>query len=155
MTEFEVRDSDHVFKYGEESKREGYNRKTFRVKPPDMIDRKVIAWDMEGISLSGQEKPQHPVLFGCSEYVDTPLEGVRLTMREMLEYIIEVGENNPHSIHVGYAFRYDANDGGKMDTCVSRSMRSGRGSSSGCRAKCSPYRGGKQAVGATRGRRCP
>lgn len=109
MTEFEVRDSDHVFKYGEESKREGYNRKTFRVKPPDVIDRKVIAWDMEGISLSGQDRPQHPVLFGCSEYVDTPLEGVRLTMREMLEYIIEVGEANPHAIHVGYAFRYDAN----------------------------------------------
>lgn len=108
MDDFVVVESDHVFKYGEESKREGYNRKTFRVKPPDVIDRKVIAWDMEGISLSGQDKPQHPVLFGCSEYVDTPLQSVRLNMREMLEYIIDVGEKNPHSIHVGYAFRYDA-----------------------------------------------
>lgn len=108
MDDFVVRESDHVFTYGEESKKEGYNRKTFRVKPPDMIDRKVIAWDMEGISMSGGDKPQHPVLFGCSEYVDAPLTGIRLSMREMLEYIIEVGEKNPHSIHVGYAFRYDA-----------------------------------------------
>lgn len=108
MDDFVVSESDHVFRYGEESKREGYNRKTFRVKPPEMIDRKVIAWDMEGISMSGGDKPQHPVLFGCSEDVDAPLTGVRLSMREMLEYIIKVGEENPHSIHVGYAFRYDA-----------------------------------------------
>lgn len=106
---FAVTESAGVeFYHTGESTKEDYDPKTFRVKPPEAIDRKVIAWDMEGISLSGQDAPQHPVLFGSSECVDSPLLSRKLTMREMMERIIEVGEKNPHAIHVGFAFRYDA-----------------------------------------------
>lgn len=80
-----------------------------RKRAPAIEDRRVIAWDMEGMNLSGDDKPQHPVLFGCSEEVDKPLMGKRLTTMMMLEYIIAVGKRNPHAIHVGYGFRYDAN----------------------------------------------
>lgn len=110
-----VQSSTAKFYHTGESKREGYDHKSFRVKAPPVLDRKVIAWDMEGISLSGQEAPQHPVLFGCSADTGNPLmiglgsPSNRLSMRDMLEYIISTGEKNPHAIHVGYAFRYDAN----------------------------------------------
>jgi hypothetical protein len=92
-----------------ESSKPDYDPKTFRVKPPDMLNRKVIAWDMEGISLSGLESPQHPVLFGCSADVAAPLTGEYLTTRAMLEYIIAMGTKHPHALHVGYSFKYDAN----------------------------------------------
>lgn len=101
--------SQREFRYGKEAAREDYDRKTFRRKTPAAIDRKVIAWDMEGISLSGQNRPQHPVLFGCSAETDAVLVGQRLTTREMLEYIVDVGRRFPHALHVGFAFRYDAN----------------------------------------------
>lgn len=84
-----------------------YQSKSAR-KPP-LGERPVIAWDMEGLSLSGEDKPQHPVLFGCSADVENPLEAFKLTARSMLHYIIEVGAANPHAIHVGFGFRYDAN----------------------------------------------
>lgn len=80
-----------------------------RAKTPPISDRPVIAWDMEGMNLSGEGKPQHPVLFGCSAETDSPLIGRRLTTQMMLDYIIAVGKRNPHAIHVGYGFRYDAN----------------------------------------------
>jgi hypothetical protein len=105
----ELRESGRRFTYGEQSSHPDYDPKTFRRKPPKDIDKKVIAWDMEGISLDGQHRPQHPVLFGCSSQVDDVLVGHRLTSRQMLEYIIAVGEKNPHAIHVGYGFKYDAN----------------------------------------------
>lgn len=104
-----VEQSNVKFYHTGESKREDYDVKTFRRKAPKAIDKKVIAWDMEGISLSGQEKPQHAVLFGCSAEPDKPLLGERLTTREMLNYIIEIGLKYPHALHVGYAFKYDAN----------------------------------------------
>lgn len=80
-----------------------------RPKPPDMIDRTVIAWDMEGMNLSGDDKPQHPVIFGCSIEPENVLIGKRLSSMEMLNYIIDVGQRYPNAIHVGYGFRYDAN----------------------------------------------
>jgi hypothetical protein len=101
--------SARVFGYGDEAKHPDYDRKTFRRKPPKDIDKRVIAWDMEGISLSGEGKPQHPVLFGCSAETENALVGTRLSTMEMLEYIVGVGEKYPHSIHVGYGFKYDAN----------------------------------------------
>jgi hypothetical protein len=78
-------------------------------KRPPIEERRVIAWDMEGMNLSGEGKPQHPVLFGCSAELDKPLMGKRLSSQMMLDYIISVGMRNPHAIHVGYGFRYDAN----------------------------------------------
>lgn len=92
-----------------ESQRPDYDPKTFRRRTPSTSERVVIAWDMEGISLSGSEKPQHPVLFGNSAEPMRPLSGERLTSRQMLEYIIEIAEKYPHAIHVGYGFKYDAN----------------------------------------------
>jgi hypothetical protein len=74
-----------------------------------MEDRKVIAWDMEGMNLSGDDRPQHPVVFGCSAEVDNVMVGRRLTTEMMLDYIVAVGKRNPYAIHVGYGFRYDAN----------------------------------------------
>jgi len=97
------------FYHSGEVEKPGYSRKSFRVKPPAHEERDVIAWDMEGISLSGQEKPQHAVLFGNSAESHNPLLGHKLTTRAMLEYIVDVGERNPHATHVGYAFKYDAN----------------------------------------------
>lgn len=101
--------SSYEPRYGIEATKPGYSRKAGRVKAPPHEERDVIAWDMEGISLSGQEKPQHAVLFGCSAETANALWGTKLTTRDMLEYIISVGERNPHAIHVGYAFKYDAN----------------------------------------------
>lgn len=97
------------FYHNGEAQRDDYDKKTFRRKPPKHIDRTVIAWDMEGISHDGSEKPQSPVLFGCSVEVDRALTGQRLQCRAMLEYIVDVGERYPHAIHVGYGFKYDAN----------------------------------------------
>lgn len=110
-----------------ESLKPGYDPKARRVKPPKHIDRRVIAWDMEGISLSGGDKPQHPVIFGCSAEVETPLQGKRLRMREMLEYIVDVGKRFPHSLHVGFAFKYDANMiiHGLSETQIVKLWRSG------------------------------
>lgn len=104
-----LQSSDAKFYHTGESRNERYNPKTFRVAAPDLIDKEVIAWDMEGISLSGLEKPQHPVLFGCSAKVSSPLSSRKLSTQEMLEYIISVGQEFPHALHVGYAFKYDAN----------------------------------------------
>lgn len=80
-----------------------------RAKAPDMLDREVIAWDMEGMNLSGDNKPQHPVIFGSSVGVSSPLVSRRLSSMEMLNHIIDTGQEHPHAIHVGYGFRYDSN----------------------------------------------
>jgi hypothetical protein len=79
------------------------------IKAPPIEERTVIAWDMEGMSLSGELKPQHPVVFGCSSEPEKVLVSQKLGTMEMLEYIIDVASRNPFAIHVGYGFRYDAN----------------------------------------------
>lgn len=112
---FTVEDVDQpvMFYHKGDSLYEDYDRKSFRRKAPAGIDKKVIAWDMEGMSLSGQDIAQHPVVWGCSLHVDQPLvicsPDQRLSSRDMLEYIIRVGEANPHALHIGFGFRYDAN----------------------------------------------
>lgn len=87
-------------------------------KRPPIEERPVIAWDMEGMNLSGEGKPQHPVIFGSSRHAPVgkngpdqgrPLVGKKLSSMDMLNCIIQSGEDNPHAIHVGYGFRYDAN----------------------------------------------
>lgn len=80
-----------------------------RKRAPHVSDRKVIAWDMEGMNLSGEGRPQHPVMFGCSAEVDNVLIAKRLSTEMMLDYVVAVGKRNPYAIHVGYGFRYDAN----------------------------------------------
>jgi len=73
----------------------------------------VIVWDGEGMKLSGQDKPQHYVLFGCSVRPDDPLvidkPTERLTFEQIADYCIEVAEAYPNAIHLGYFFRYDQN----------------------------------------------
>jgi hypothetical protein len=86
-----------------------YHKGTGHKKAPDVIDRRVIAWDMEGMNLSGVGKPQHAVIFGNSAEPEKALMESNLTSMEMLMYIADVGERYPHSIHVGFGFRYDAN----------------------------------------------
>jgi hypothetical protein len=66
-------------------------------------------WDMEGISLSGTESPQHPVLFGCSRDLSGALISKKLSSWEMLNYIIDMGEKYPDALHIGFGFRYDSN----------------------------------------------
>lgn len=70
--------------------------------------RMIIAWDGEGMKLSGNDRPQHYVLFGCSVEVHTPLLSRNLGTMDLLEYIVAVGERYPNAVHVGYGFRYDA-----------------------------------------------
>lgn len=82
---------------------------TRKQRDPNHADRRMIAWDGEGMKLSGDDKPQHYVMFGCSADRDGVLIGKNLTTQQILEYIIEIGERYPNAIHVGYGFRYDAN----------------------------------------------
>lgn len=72
-------------------------------------ERRIIAWDGEGMKLSGDDKPQHYVMFGCSAEPHWVLINRDLKTMEILEYIIAVGERYPNAVHVGYGFRYDAN----------------------------------------------
>jgi hypothetical protein len=76
-------------------------------------EKTVIVWDGEGMKLSGQDKPQHYVLFGCSARPDHPLvidkPTERLTFEQLADYCIEVAEAYPNAIHLGYFFRYDQN----------------------------------------------
>lgn len=71
--------------------------------------RRIIAWDGEGMKLSGDDKPQHYVMFGCSAEPEWVMVGRNLGTMEILEYIIAVGERYPNAVHIGYGFRYDAN----------------------------------------------
>lgn len=79
---------------------------TYAPKPP-LQEREIIAWDMEGMSLSGDDKPQHPILFGNSIEPDKALVSQRLRSLDMLQYVIDVGQRYPNALHVGYAFKYD------------------------------------------------
>lgn len=78
-----------------------------RDKP--VIERRMIAWDGEGMKLSGDDRPQHYVMFGCSADRDGVLISRNLPVMDILEYIIKIGLEFPNAIHVGYGFRYDAN----------------------------------------------
>lgn len=70
--------------------------------------RRIIAWDGEGMKLSGNDRPQHYVMFGCSAEPEWVMVGPDLKTMEILEYIIAVGERYPNAVHIGYGFRYDA-----------------------------------------------
>lgn len=85
---------------------------THVVEPEDgysqpYLNRRIIAWDGEGMNLSGRGKPQHYVLFGCS--AEEPIIHKRLTTGKLLHYICEVGVKHPKAVHVAYSFGYDVN----------------------------------------------
>lgn len=77
------------------------------------IPRYMIAWDGEGIKLSGATAPQHYVLYGCSARLDDPLviesPDDTLDFQTLAEYMLETSVQHPRAFHVGYAFKYDQN----------------------------------------------
>lgn len=82
---------------------------TRKQRDTPITERRMIAWDGEGMKLSGDDKPQHYVMFGCSADIDGVMVGQNLGTMEILEYIIRIGERYPNAVHVGYGFRYDVN----------------------------------------------
>lgn len=71
--------------------------------------KRIIAWDGEGMNLSGRGKPQHYVLFGCSAETDKPLIGKSLGTHALLDYIVRMGAKYPGAVHIAYSFKYDYN----------------------------------------------
>ena len=66
-----------------------------------------VVWDGEGANLSGDDKPQHYILFGActpepsdSDYV----RGRDLSHWDCLRHIINVGRRWPGCYHVSYSF---------------------------------------------------
>lgn len=82
---------------------------TRKERDTPLAERRMIAWDGEGMKLSGNDKPQHYVMFGCSADIDGVLISRDLKTIDILEYIIKIGEKFPNAVHVGYGFRYDVN----------------------------------------------
>jgi hypothetical protein len=71
-------------------------------------ERRFIAWDGEGINLNGSSMPQSYILFGCStgEYISNT---ENITVFEIIDFMLNIGEANVGAIHIGFAFDYDAN----------------------------------------------
>jgi hypothetical protein len=91
-----------------------YCREKRAVKRTDRIlNQEVIVWDGEGMKLSGPTAPQHYVLFGCSARPNSPLiiekDGDRLTFQELADYALDVADQHPNAVHLGYYFTYDQN----------------------------------------------
>lgn len=76
-------------------------------------DKRIIAWDGEGIKLRGANRPQNYVLFGCSADVDNPLqissEHDDLDFVRLADYMCDISDAFPNARHVGYFFGYDQN----------------------------------------------
>ncbi len=75
--------------------------------------KRMIAWDSEGINLSGSNLPQHMVLLGSSADIQNPLviNGPEedLSFEQIAEYMLECAVKHPDCWHVGYFFKYDQN----------------------------------------------
>src|SRR3954469_23076347 len=67
MTDTERREAERARKAKHEAKR------AKRSRTIDPREKRIIAWDGEGMKLSGSKAPQHYVLFGCSADVENPL----------------------------------------------------------------------------------
>jgi hypothetical protein len=94
-----------------EKKRLRRLRKTDRIT--EVQSKEVIIWDGEGMKLSGDDKPQHYVLFGCSAEPDNPLvireARGRLLFEQLADYCLRIAQKHPNAVHFGYYFRYDQN----------------------------------------------
>lgn len=98
----------------DKEQRKTANRNRMRDKRgKDRSEALVIAWDGEGIDLFGPGRPQSYVLFGCSAEWQNPLllrnPQLKLSHKQLCEYICDVGSRNPGAIHIGYGFAYDQN----------------------------------------------
>ena len=89
------------------------NRRNTARRDANVRGKEVIVWDGEGMKLSGEDKPQHYVLFGCSARPDNPLVITeprgRLLFEQIADYCIDVAAAHPNAIHLGYFFQYDQN----------------------------------------------
>lgn len=89
-------------------------RKGTRSRAVDPRTKRMIAWDGEGMKLSGSQNPQHYVLFGCSAEPESPLtigsdpKG-DLTFQQLADYACDIADRYPQSFHIGYFFGYDQN----------------------------------------------
>lgn len=75
----------------------------------DALDKPFISWDGEGITPDG-EAQQNYVLFGNSAGYTMSAElphRPRLLTVDCLALIIQTERDNPHALHVGFAFGYD------------------------------------------------
>lgn len=85
----------------------GHQSRPAAIKPEH---RFFIGWDGEGVNLKGPGKPQSYVLFGCSTGDCLISDGTSgLKTKDLLQFIIKVGRENPGAFHVGFAFGYDSN----------------------------------------------
>jgi hypothetical protein len=79
----------------------------------DVRTKEVIVWDGEGMKLSGDDAPQHYVLFGCSAEPDSPLIITdpigNLDFKEIADYCLNIAIQHPNAVHFGYFFKYDQN----------------------------------------------
>jgi hypothetical protein len=79
----------------------------------DPQDRRIIAWDGEGMKLRGERNPQSYVLFGCSAEPDAPLlitdAHDDLDFVRLADYACDIAAKYPRSFHIGYYFAYDQN----------------------------------------------
>jgi hypothetical protein len=84
-----------------------------RTRTVDPRNKRMIAWDGEGMKLSGHKSPQHYVLFGCSADVENPLiitgEKDDLDFIRLVDYAANIADRFPKAFHVGYYFSYDQN----------------------------------------------
>lgn len=91
--------------------RRRYNERKGRKVDPR--NRRMIAWDGEGIDLNGYGNPQSYVLFGCSVDVPNPLliehDKDDLSFFQIADYALLISEQYPNAFHVGYFFHYDQN----------------------------------------------
>lgn len=99
---------------GAKERRYAVDAETKRQRRIDELrDKEVIVWDGEGMKLSGDDKPQHYVLFGCSARPESPLvidhPTGRLVFEEIADYCLDVVAEHPNAIHLGYYFKYDQN----------------------------------------------
>ncbi len=91
-----------------ESDRSDYHKgRPSRPTAIPLEQRKFIAWDGEGINLSGEGKPQSYVLFGCSTGDKIIAPGIHTF--DLLDFIVEIGIKHPDAFHIGFAFGYDSN----------------------------------------------
>lgn len=93
----------------EDAEAEFYHSGKGRRRDVPLEHRRIIAWDGEGMMLSGNRAPQHYVVFGCSADTENPLIGEDLSTVQLLDYIVEIGARFPGAVHIGYGFRYDSN----------------------------------------------
>ena len=70
-----------------------------RSRTKDTSHYRMIAWDGEGMKLTGEKFPQHYVLFGCSADTENPLvitdPSQRLKFTDIVDYALRIKAEYP------------------------------------------------------------